>query len=150
MSGARSAQARRAALLVAVAAVGATGLWFLLAGGGASPARNGPAPAAPPLAPSATREREYEHGPGAVQTPEEPRQRVAAIAAVGARLPDLEARDALRTLARDAADRVERGAAISALWAGGDRAYLEELAASESRDAAFVRAKIRALADRGG
>lgn len=145
MSGPNDVHARRAAAAIAAALVGGGLSWALLGSDDGAPARGaldgrGTSAALPPESPSPALEP--------AQDAPEPRERVREIAALGARLPESAARDTLRALARDALDRVERGAAISALWAGGDREFLEELAASGVEDAAFVRAKLATLAER--
>ncbi len=129
--------------LLAVAAAGV--LWALL---GPAPRGTPPRTTAIVEAPApATRATDAPRADAPTAAPGElPRERVEAIAALGARLPDADALEELRALAAGGASRVERGAAISALWAGGDRAFLEELAAAPAADdAAFVRAKLEAL-----
>src|SRR5690606_7094369 len=109
--------AQRAVVVSAAVLVAGAASWVLLGSDDRAPARSaldvGGATSAPvPQERPSTVAPEHAasaHAP-------EPRVRVAEIAARGAQLPEAAARDTLRALARDAVDRVERGAAISALW----------------------------------
>lgn len=58
--------------------------------------------------------------------------------------PGAEALSVLRTLAQAGHDRLERGAAMSALWERGDREFLEGLP-EMAADQEFAAAKLTAL-----
>lgn len=100
------------------------------------------APADPVVAASLGEIRGLRPSPG-VSDPVQARERVMTIARLG-HYPSSEALTVLRTLAQAGHDRLERGAAMSALWERGDRDFLEGLPAMAA-DSEFAAAKLAAL-----